>query len=332
MDWLRVTVATTSAGIEPLSGRLYMLGITGIEIEDEGEFNEFLKENRRLWDYVDEALVERMRGETRVRVYLPDSAAGRELLVAVKEELRRLRECDAQGAYGRLALELDTLSEQDWAESWKKYFKPIRVGGKILICPQWEPLPADAGDRVVFTVEPGMVFGTGAHESTRLCLAAAERVIGAMTSPADPPALRVLDLGCGSGILSIVALLLGAREAVAVDIDPGAEKIALHNAELNGIGPGRYAVLTGDILADELLRREIGGGYDIVFANIVADVIIALAPSFPRFLKKGGVLIASGIIDERSEQTAAALEAAGLRVIRADTDRGWVGLTCGLDG
>lgn len=327
MDWLSLTIETTPTGIEPLTGRLYLAGIQGVEIEDEEEFNEFLEENRRLWDYVDDAVREKMHG-TRVRVYLPDSLAGREQALAVEDVLRTLRRQDTANEYGSLTLSTGRMKESDWAESWKQYFKPLKIGPRVLIRPQWEPLPPDTGDRVVFTIEPGMVFGTGAHESTRLCIEAAQEVLA---TPGMESA-RVLDLGCGSGILSVIALLLGAKNAVAVDIDPNAEHIARHNADLNGIDPALYEVLTGDILEDGSLRDRIGGGYDLVFANIVADAIIAMAPVFPHFLRPGGRLIASGIIDEREEEVTDALRRSGLIIQNRRQERGWVGLTAAYNG
>lgn len=324
MDWLRVTVATTREGIEPLSGRLYMTGVQGLEIEDEDEFREFLAENKRLWDYVDEGLAEKMRGGTRVRLYLPDSAAGREQLLAVKDELRRLRETDPEGRFGALSLTADEIAEEDWAENWRRYFKPIPIGRRLLVCPEWEEVPAEDAGRVVFKVEPGMVFGTGSHESTRLCLRALEENADALLE-AGP--LRVLDLGCGSGILSVAAIELGAAEATAADIDPNAEKIARENARRNGVADEKYRVLIGDILSDEM-QRKFGSGYGLVFANIVADVILALAPAFPRFLAPGGRLVASGIISERREEVERGLAESGLRVLSRAEENGWAALVC----
>jgi ribosomal protein L11 methyltransferase len=320
MNWLQVTIFTTSQGIEPVSGRLYLLGITGIEIEDENEFNEFLENNKQYWDYVDDELREKMKGETRIKAYVSDNASGNEMLLAIKDSMSSFKELDANNIFGRLETSLASISEQDWAENWKKYFKPIKIGKKILIKPEWEPLPHDTESRIVFHIEPGMVFGTGTHESTQLCIEASERFV----KQGD----KVLDLGCGSGILSIIALLLGADSAVAVDIDPNAINIAYANAEMNGISKDKYTVLAGNVVTDNKIKQQIGGGYDVVFANIVAEVIIALAPFVPIQLKKDGILIASGIIDECKYDVINALTASGFEIVEINENKGWVGLVC----
>lgn len=320
MDWLQVTIFTTTQGIEPVSGRLYQLGITGIEIEDENEFNEFLENNKQYWDYVDDELREKMQGETRIKVYVSDNATGNEMLIAIKDSMNSLKQLDDENTFGRLETSLSNISEQDWAENWKKYFKPIKIGEKILIKPEWEELPQDTDGRIVFNIEPGMVFGTGTHESTKLCIEASERYI----KQGD----KVLDLGCGSGILSIITMLLGAESAMAVDIDPNAMHIAYGNAEMNSINKSKYTVLAGNVISDDNIKQQIGDGYDVVFANIVADVIIALAEIVPAQLKKDGILIASGIITERKLDVINALELSGFNIIEINENKGWVGLVC----
>ena len=211
MDWIKVTIYTATDGIEPVSGRLMQLGITGLVIEDESEFNDFLEETKDTWDYVDEDLVEKMSGETRVIAYVSDDISGRELLAAIKSSMAELKEINENNVYGRLAIEIEGTKTEDWANAWKQYFHTMEIGEKILVKPQWEEI-TEPTDRVVFNINPGMSFGTGSHETTQLCLAQLEKYV---TS-----GCRMLDLGCGSGILSVVSLLLGAESAVAVDIDP----------------------------------------------------------------------------------------------------------------
>ena len=317
MDWIQINIYTTPEGIEPVSGRLYGLGITGVEIEDEADFKDFLENNRQYWDYVDEELVRKKSGETRVKAYVSDNAAGRELLAAIKGEFRALRDEDIEGRFGRLETELDNVRNEDWEHNWRKYYHPLEIGEKILICPEWEKAP-ESGGRVVFTIEPGLSFGTGSHDTTRLCL---ESLVC--------PGSRVLDLGCGSGILSIVSLLLGAGYAHAVDIDPNAVDIAYKNAEKNGISRDRYFAETGNIVSDAAMRARIAEEkYDIIVANIVADVIIAIVPHVQEFMTANGVFLSSGIITDRLEEVKEALLAAGFKIESINTSGDWASVVC----
>jgi len=316
MDWLCVTVVTAHEGVEPVSERLASLGITGVEIEDAQDFEAFLKENKRLWDYVDESLYERMSGGTRVKFYLPDTPAGKKMLSAVRENLITLAALDENRQYGALELSLSTVREDDWANSWKRYFKPVTAGRRFLIRPEWEPVESSPDGRIILSIEPGMLFGSGAHETTRLCLEALEEAVSS--------GARVLDIGCGSGILAVGALLLGAGSAVCVDIDPACETAVYANARLNGIDPGRLEVFAGDAVSDAHLRRRIGKGYDIVCANIVADVILSLLPALTDFLKPRGLFAASGIIGERAEEVRRAALEAGLSLERESRENDWV--------
>ncbi|MCX7715702.1 MAG: 50S ribosomal protein L11 methyltransferase [Clostridia bacterium] len=320
MDWIQIAIFTTSEGIEPVSGRLYQLGINGIEIEDEEDFKDFLEHNKSYWDYVDEDLVKSKQGETCIKAYVSDNASGHELLTEIKNTLSELKHCDEQGKFGRLEVSLGNISEEDWANNWKKYFHPMPVGKKILIKPEWEEL-AEETDRIVFNINPGMTFGTGSHFTTQLCIEALEDYIDKDTD--------MLDLGCGSGILSIISLLLGAKTATAVDIDPNAIHIAYENAKRNRVDISAYTVLAGNVVTDENLKKEIGKiKYDVVVANIVADVIIALVPSVPALLKEGGVFIASGIISDRIDDVEIALEENGFSVLNTLRRGDWACLIC----
>ncbi|MDY3030616.1 MAG: 50S ribosomal protein L11 methyltransferase [Clostridia bacterium] len=319
MDWIKATIYTTSEGIEPVSGRLYQLGINGIEIDDENDFKDFLENNKQYWDYVDEELIKSKEGETKVSAYVSDNPAGYEMLAAVKSTLAELKELDTDNEFGRLDLETSALNEEDWANNWKKYFHPMEIGEKILIKPEWEELSEET-DRVVFNINPGMTFGTGSHYTTQLCIESLEQYI--------TEGSEMLDLGCGSGILSVISLMLGAKKAVAVDIDPNAVDIAYANAERNGVDKSKYSVYAGNILTDEELQHQIGGKYDVVAANIVADVIIGLTPKAREYMKEDGVFITSGIIEDRTDDVKAALEENGFEIVEIKQRKDWVSIVC----
>ena len=216
---------------------------------------------------------------------------------------------------GSLKIEVRSVDEEDWANNWKAYFKPMPVGEKLLVCPSWEKIP-EGNTRAVLKIDPGMAFGTGTHHTTRMCLELLEKNI----KNGD----LVADLGCGSGILSIAASLMGAKETYAIDIDPVAARVAAENAELNGIDMSGYFIRIGDILSDEKFRDDISGRqYDIVLANIVANVIIAFAPVIPQLMKPDGKLIASGIIADRLDEVLDALKANGLEAVEICSGEDW---------
>ena len=320
MDWIQITIYTTSLGIEPLSGILYQLGINGIEIEDEADFKDFLENNKQYWDYVDEDLIKEKEKETCVKVYVSDNAAGHEMLSEIKNALKSFKERDINNEFGRLEIDLGNISEEDWANNWKKYFHPTKVGDKILIKPQWEDADNPDG-RIIFNVNPGMSFGTGSHETTQLCIEALEK---AVTNNSD-----ILDLGCGSGILSIISLLLGAKSAFAVDIDPNAVDIAYENAKNNNIDISKFHAEAGNILTDSSLCDKISEKkYSIVVANIVADVIIGLLPFAASVLEEGGTFITSGIISDRQKDVENALKAEGFTNYIVNKRGDWVSVVC----
>ena len=323
MKWLELHIDTVHAGLETVETLLSSLGIDGVVIDDETEFQDFLENNHQYWDYVDEDLEKEMQGKSRVTFYLQADEEGFAKMGEVRIALENLKKT-AQ-ACGTLLMTMDSLQDADWENNWKQYYKPMEIGERLLVIPQWEQedpkvRKALEGGRVPLILEPGLTFGTGSHATTRLCLTALEQAVQGGE--------KVLDLGCGSGILSIAALKLGAASALAVDIDDKCLDVAYENAAMNGIGRDTYTVKVGDILSDEALRAEIGGGYDVVLANIVADVIIGLAPMVRSLLGEQGVFLCSGIIDDRAEEVAQALRQAGLTILESRDADGWFAYTC----
>ena len=316
MNWLALHIETNHAGLEPVETMLSALGIDGVVIDDETEFQDFLENNHQYWDYVDEGLEEKMRGASQVTFYLSADEEGFAKMGEVRIALQSLKE--SRDDCGSLLMTMDDLQDADWENNWKQYYKPMEIGQRLLVIPQWEE--ADCGNRVPLILDPGLTFGTGSHATTQLCLTALEKAVRGGE--------KVLDLGCGSGILSIAALKLGAASAVAVDIDDKCLNVAYENAALNGIGKDTYTVKVGDVLGDEAIRVELGGGYDVVLANIVADVIIGLAPMVRSLLAPGGLFLCSGIIDDRAEEVAAHLREAGLEIAETRSADGWFAYTC----
>lgn len=312
MEWIQVSIDTTHDGVETLTSLLEDIGIRGFEIEDSADFDEFMKSEFPYRDYVDDDLVrEKTDAPVKVKIYVSANDAGREQLLSVQELLTKL---SADKTLGSLELSFLTMNEEDWSENWKQFFHPLKIGRRVLVRPEWEECENDDG-RVVFTINPGMSFGTGSHATTQLCLEAIEEY----TKDGD----SVLDLGCGSGILSITACLLGAERAVAVDIDKNAVDIAVRNAGLNGVSEDKYEALAGNILEDEGMRKRFAAEkYDIVAANIVADVIIGISPFAAGFVKSGGIFIASGIITERLDEVLGHLEKS-FKIIKICDKNGW---------
>ena len=316
MNWLELHIDTNHAGLETVETLLSSLDIDGVVIDDEAEFQDFLENNHQYWDYVDEDLEQSMKGKSRVTFYLPADETGFAKMGEVRIALQALKE--QRNDCGSLLMTMDNLQDADWENNWKQYYKPMEIGQRLLVVPQWEQ--AEANGRVSLILDPGLTFGTGSHATTQLCLTALEEAV--------PGGEKVLDLGCGSGILSIAALKLGAASALAVDIDDKCLDVAYENAALNGIGKDTYTVKVGDVLSDGAIRAEIGGGYDVVVANIVADVIIGLAPVVPSLLAPGGVFLCSGIIDDRAEEVAEHLRQAGWKITQTRSADGWFAYTC----
>lgn len=304
MRYIEVCVNTPSDEIERRCEEMTAMGAEGFVIENEADFQDFLENNHQYWDYVDDELESRFTGVSRIKCYLCDDEDGRAVL------------CRIRGAYG--GVETSFVEDSDWENNWREYYKPIEVGEKLVVVPEWEDIPDDG--RTALRLDPGLIFGTGSHATTRMCLAALEKYAG--------EGKTFLDLGCGSGILGIGALVLGSARCVGCDIDPKAPDVAASNAALNGIGSDRFKVYAGDILSDASLRRILGSGYDAVLANIVSDVIIPLSALVRQFMKPGAVFITSGIIDGRQDEVRAALEGNGFEVIEHRNEEEWHCFVC----
>lgn len=314
MEWTEVNIYTATAGIDLLCAKLMDIGIKGFVIQDAEDFNEFLENKNGKWDYIDEDLMGLSTCETRVTVYLPSNSQGADMLLSIRAMLSEMKAGDEDGEYGRLEAELSSICEEDWANNWKQYFKPVKIGEKLVIKPSWEEYEND-GSRIILEIDPASSFGTGQHHTTRLCLELLEKSL----KKGD----RILDMGCGSGILSIGAMLLGAESAVAVDIEQNAAETAMENAVKNHINPEKYQTFYGNILTDEELADKIDAKYDVIAANIVADVLIAMKGHFLRYIKSSGTLIVSGIIEERMHEVIGELESVGFKDPQINVKEGW---------
>ena len=307
MDYLAVHIDSNHRGLEPLTAFLAARDIESLLIEDEYE--------RKTLESPD-APPPTGDESARVTFYLTADEAGFSQLATARVALSDFRK--AHTDCGTLLMTLDETKDDDWLDAWKAFWQPTPIGERLLVVPAWED--AEAEGRVKLFLDPGRTFGSGTHVTTKLCLAAIERLVHGGE--------KVADLGCGSGILSIAALLLGAKDAFACDIDDKCVGVAYENAALNGVGKKHYTVRAGDVLSDKRLQKEFGGDYDVIVANIVADVIIALAPQVGKLLKKGGVFLCSGIIDDRAEEVREKLIEAGWTIEETRSSEGWFSYLC----
>ena len=306
MAWLEITLETDTGRIESVAAALTAQGFAELVIEDQQEFETFLDENRAYWDYIDEDLQEKLQGLSRIKLYLEDTdQAGMKKLTAAAEKLG-------------LPMTVAALPETNWEESWKDNYPAVEVGQNLIVVPYWQA--DETGGRTPIVLDPGLTFGTGAHASTQMVMETMEETVA--------PGHRCLDLGSGSGILSIAALGLGAESAIGIDIDPKAEDIARENAAYNGFAAPQFTALTGNVTEDkELMQQLAAKEYDLVLVNIVADVIIGLSPVLPNFLTENSILICSGILDVRLEEVCAALKKAGLTITAIKEKEDWRSVT-----
>ena len=313
MDWMEAVVHTTTMGADVVSEVLMNAGALGTAIEDRYDVTSSKKEDG-MWDMIDEDVLRHMSEGVLVKAYFKDDQTVRETLHLVSEKLRELGKMDLGFDMGSLALEHSSVHEQDWAENWKKYYKPFRAGEHLVIKPSWEAYEPLEGD-LVLELDPGMAFGTGTHETTFMCMQQLERYV--------KPGCRAIDVGCGSGILGLAAAKLGASDVLAIDLDELAVKVAGENIEKNGLSSVVRAV-HGDLLEH---REEKA---DVIVANIIADVICFLCGPAKNHLLPGGVFICSGIIREREDDVQRALAQAGYTVCNRLEKGEWVCLAAHL--
>lgn len=310
MEYLELIISTVSSGIDTVAAWLTAAGFDDLMIEDQAEFESFLEENRAYWDYIDSDFQEKLQGLSQIKLYLPKGDT--DALESLKQVLQSFREKNGD-LCGSLELTVKELAPTNWEESWKDNYPPQKVGKSLVVLPYWLA-DNDTEGRLPVILDPGLTFGTGAHPSTQMVMEFMEEM--------GVQGLDCLDLGSGSGILSITALRLGANTATGVDIDPKAENIARENAAYNGYGSPRFTALTGNVNG-KLMSRLACRSYGLVLVNIVADVIIALAPELPRFMGESSVLLLSGILDSRLADVENALRSHNLEIVACKEKEEW---------
>ena len=323
MKWVRFTIHTKVDAVDVLSYELDAIGVEGIEIEDSLPLSKEDKEKMFVDILPDPVETDDV---ARVSFYKDASDCDPESMIVKVQEI--LSDVGSYMDIGEGRVTISETEDKDWINNWKEFFKPFSASEHIYVCPTWiEEETAQPEGVKTLRIDPGIAFGTGSHETTKLCIQAIDRLL----NKGD----HVLDVGCGSGILSIVSLLLGASYATAIDIDKVAVEVAKENFDVNDIDPSVYELIAGNILADEAFANDIdkyaaslpNGGYDIVVANILPDVIVPLTPMIPRLLKDGGVYVTSGILSTRSHEVEEALKKSGFEDIECIPMGEWVAFT-----
>ena len=310
MKWIRFTLDTHTDAVDMLSYMLDEIGVEGIEIEDHVPLSE--EDKKKMFvDILPDP--EENDGTAKVHFYMePENCDPEKVMLQVQNIFQEIKKfCEI----GKGTVSLSETEDKDWINNWKTFFKPFRAADNIVIKPTWETYEKENEDDILIEIDPGIAFGTGSHETTRLCIQALNEYI----KPGD----SVLDVGCGSGILSIAALKLGASHATAIDIDETAVRTAAENMAVNHLRPEQYTLYDGDLITNSYLKVRAGTGHDIVVANILADVIIPLTGVIRPHLKKGGLYITSGIIDTKEDEVRQALIDQGFEIIRVDQMKEW---------
>jgi len=316
MNYYEVKIFTSTEGIEAVSAVLTMLGHETFMIEDRSVVEELLeKKNKYDWDYVADDVVAQKEAESCITLYFEPEEDTEKMIDAIRSSISMLKDQDPSGIYGRLEVQAEFESDEEWKDRWKEYFKPAKITDNIVIKPTWEEYKPE-GDEMVIEIDPGMAFGTGTHATTRMCVKHLERFI---ESPQD----KVLDLGCGSGILSIAAALLGSEHVYGVDIDPNAVTASAENVEMNGLSD-KIEIAYGDVTEGLDMKA------DIIAANLMADLVIYLTPDIAKHLEGKKIFISSGILDEKLDQVSAALAESGFRIIDVLHEDEWCAIAAEL--
>lgn len=353
MKYIELKIHASSQGVEAVTEMLMRNGITAISVDDPADLQDILdKKNEYGWDYIDDAVKEHPDREPQVKVYLEDTEEGQKQLQELKIQVMKLKSLELEGKFGwdvdfgRLYAESRIVDDEDWKDKWKEYFKPTAITDRLVVKPSWEEYDAKAG-QLVIEIDPGMAFGTGTHETTRLCMALlqfemqrleqgsarktteagkdtgvsdpAERIkadADRSKADADRKNPRVLDVGCGSGILAMGAALLGCRQVLGIEIDPDAVDVARENVLRNGL-EDRIRIRQGD------LTEGVDVKADIIVANLMADLVMKLAPAACDHLEQGGAFISSGILLEKKDLVAAAVGRAGFTLEMIARDGEW---------
>ena len=317
MKYIEFKVHASRQGIEQVTAMYLRMGIDQVSIDDPADMEDILnKKNEYGWDYVDNDLKKGLDREPTISIYFEDTEENREKIQQLKLQVMMLKSKELEGLFGwdvdfgRLYAEDIIVDDADWKDKWKEYFKPVRITDRLVVKPTWEEYEPNDGEKVI-QIDPGMAFGTGTHETTSLCLKLMEKYLGD-----EPQDKDVLDVGCGSGILSIAAALLGCRSVTGVEIDEDAVRVAEENVELNGIGD-RVEILQGD------LTEGIESKADIIVANLMADLVMTLSKSAKEHLKDGGIFISSGILLEKKGIVSDAVKEAGFEIIEIAEDGEW---------
>lgn len=316
MKWKEIAILTSDEGMDIVCAQLNDIGVEQMVLEPGEEvIRQELEGAAQYWDFADANQLAGKYGPC-IKIYIADLPENDGLIADIKRTAAKLKQKPCDIPLGSLQVVERLVDDEDWANSWKAFYKPTPVGERLLIKPSWESVDDPQG-RVILQIDPGMVFGTGTHHTTRMCMEYLEQIV--------TPDASVLDLGCGSGILSIAALLLGAKRAMLVDIDPVADKTVAQNMDFNGIDADRYRVSIGNAVSDEAVQKAItdAGGYDIIVANIVANVIIALCPFVSALAGSGKLFLTSGIITERLDEVKNVLTSNGFEVLSTKISEDW---------